>query len=1690
MTFTPPSTAELATLQQLYDTGQFLRAYELSLTFGPLNEWHTTDARIFAGRLARHIGAGELGRRHILRAWRHDPKDWRARYHRLWIVNDHRGPLTVWNELKQLPIAKTDPIEWRADYCGLKARVLTGLRDFEAAGQALDEGEALGTDRAWLATERSGWFQSQDRYDEALAAAERGLAMQPWHWACVGVKGHLLTLLGRDAEAVEFLGEAATRLTSSYVVAQLAALQMELGRHTEARENWERYAALCPLLEKHVGEWLAAQRSDTAYHCGDLPAAARWAAATGDNPHYHELVKRLGSPQPEWQRRQLPVGFVRQHQLTCVPATLTTLARFWHRPAEHLTVAEEICYDGTPSHSERNWAEQNGWVVREFKVSLDSTRQLLERGVPFAFTTVNPANAHEQAVIGCDDLRGLLLVRDPYFRHVVEFRAEQILEAQQASGPRGMAMVPRDQAALLAGLELPEAALYDLHHEALLALARHARPAALAAAERLEATAPGHRLALQARRAVAHYDANTVEILGLVERLLALFPKDVNLLLTRLSCLRGLGRREERLKMLTDLCAAKDGDALFWQELAVELAEDAREHPRALRLLRRARRVRFVDASALNTEANILWSQARFPEAVELYFRAACLDEKNEHAAMAWFNAARFVKQTDAALAFLRRRAATAGRKSSQPWQTLSWALRQLGRTREALTVLEEAMQLRPEDGQLLLYAAGEFNACAEPVRAAALLHTAQSLAPQPAWWRTAAQLAERNGDAPAALDYWLRILATTPLAMDAHQAATLLLAETQGRAAALAHLRAACERFPHHFPLHQLWLGWLRSDGLEATEPVVRKLVEINPADAWSRRELASLLGERRDFDAALRELELAAQLEPESPALFNIRGMVRFTQNRLADARADYRESLRRTVDSEYAMRELLRACDTREARQEAVAFLRTELVRQVTFGDGLLTFGQVAAPFLPPEELLVVLRDAHRERPDLWHAWSSLAVQLHAMKQPGEALMVIREATQRFPHLPRLWLDRGRIHRARSELDQAVHAFEQALGISPAWTMPARELASVHEADGHLGQAMDVLKRAVQRAPLDAITRGCLADTLWKMDLRDQALEQVRLAALLDPDYGWAWNAIRTWGQLLGQPSLGAEAVRELTRRRPGETRSWVYLARVLEGPETFAERAAALDRALALEPRFIEAHDQRALMLYHAGRPDEADAACHPAVWNGAPPAELRARAAWLRAQRGDLGLAIQQLNAVLAEHPGIAWAWKELAHWHFQREEWMEAGAAAEQLARCQPFDAVPLGYAGELKRRAQDMPAAKELFRRAFDLDPSYTFAGFALFDIQLAENELDAAGETLRRLRPQAAAPTVLCAELELADKRRNQQLAMEIVQRMCTCPGDAPSAYDRAVEVLAQRGWVGEAERVVAGSLTAPTLNPDAGTFWIRLRSQSGRLGNLQVLGRLREKGETGVRAFAAQIDLLGDNAQRASSTNDLTGSWNCSWHTRRLLWNHQDYLRRHDLLWGKVGYAMNCLGWRRRVIRWLADWRERKDLEPWMLYNYITQLQRVGDDAEADAVIRHALTLPVRNEVVPRLRLWAALEDALQNRSAEARALLHGLEADKLPTADKTALEFVNLLLDYVGPPATRTGFDDARKAKFLAFFEAHGEPKTLHRACRRALRLFVEQTGSHTLQIWGWWQFYRAYVVLAGGVCVVLWAISRK
>ena len=101
---------------------------------------------------------------------------------------------------------------------------------------------------------------------------------------------------------------------------------------------------------------------------------------------------------------------------------------------------------------------------------------------------------------------------------------------------------------------------------------------------------------------------------------------------------------------------------------------------------------------------------------LELYRLASCIDDKDEGLALAYFAAARHLHREDEPLRLLTGRFRRFGTRSSQPARTLHWALWELDRAAEAAAVLEEALRLRPHDGELLLYAAaaaawaGEFD--------------------------------------------------------------------------------------------------------------------------------------------------------------------------------------------------------------------------------------------------------------------------------------------------------------------------------------------------------------------------------------------------------------------------------------------------------------------------------------------------------------------------------------------------------------------------------------------------------------------------------------------------------------------------------------------------------------------------------------------------------------------------------------------------------------------------------------------------------------------------------------------------------------------------------------------------------------------------------------------------------------------
>ena len=165
--------------------------------------------------------------------------------------------------------------------------------------------------------------------------------------------------------------------------------------------------------------------------------------------------------------------------------------------------------------------------------------------------------------------------------------------------------------------------------------------------------------------------------------------------------------------------------------------------------------------------------------------------------------------------------------------------------------------------------------------------------------------------------------------------------------------------------------------------------LVKQRPQDAWSRREYALVLCDLRQYDQAAAEAAIAMRLEPNSPISHATQGLVFSRLDRLPEAHQCWRQSIRLSVDYQFAVNELVSSFQSVADRREALRFVRSELVRQVIFGNGLLAYRDRATGTLTSEELLEDLRDALAARPDLWHSWSAVINQLLFIDRPDEAL-----------------------------------------------------------------------------------------------------------------------------------------------------------------------------------------------------------------------------------------------------------------------------------------------------------------------------------------------------------------------------------------------------------------------------------------------------------------------------------------------------------------------------------------------------------------------------------------------------------------------------------------------------------------------------------------------------------------------------
>jgi len=1517
--------------------GEVADAWQWLLDRGdPVEEDRTKKA--WAGRSGRTIAARMMGimgdsrrsawwHQRNFRAHRSDPN---ACFYAGYGILARFGPLRALRIARPVLEAQEDPQNnpQCADLWTFMSEVYNRFRDFDRSRECLEHAEKLlNGDDAWLDVCKGYLLLCEDRTEECLELIESAVQRHPDYRSLLSITADQFWSHNRDDEAFALLEGAKQRSSHPGHCVQLIRFYDETEQLEKGLEELDEYESRCLRADKKIKKWIAGYRASFLYQLGRGEEMLPFAKAAKYG-FYKKVAKRVRKGHFESGKRvRLNVPFVRQSTATCAPATLTALSHFYEREVDHLELAEEICYDGTTDYAQRSWAEKEGWIVREFRADWPTTMALIDRGIPFAVTTVEATSAHLQAIVGYDSRAGTLIIRDPGDRHYSEYRQKAFFKDYAHSGPMAMLMVPPDQEASIADLELPDRELFDIVHRLHDALEHHDRERASACHEEIVSSAPEHRLNAYTAFILAGYDDDQRATLDALKHLSEQFPKAERFRYYHFCRRRNFVTREEQEKFLRKRVGGKTIFTLYLKELADLLADDARELEEACYHYRRALRYRTSDAAVLFGHAGVLWDMRRFEEATELYRFAACMSERSESYSMAYFKACRWIRETDVALEMLRNRYEKYGHKSSGPAISLCQALRILDHDQEVFPLIEEALEkLQEDEGELLHFAANQFASYGKADRARELLKESGEKISDSQKLELQARIEGYQLNHEKALAEWRKLLKISPLRMDAHRAVANLLSKLHDNEKAISHLQNACAEFPHHVPLHELLVAWLRDENAGRAEDTLRHLIKTQPANAWAWRELALDLNDQNRAEDAIEAAQQSIELQPQTSWSHSTLGLAYEQKRDFESAAKAYREALKFDVENHPAMQGLVRVSPDSHTKRDALRFIEAELTDQVLFGETLHAFRKTAWSVVEPEELLEALRRAHEARPDLWETWSVLSEQMKEMGLLEQAREIAESCTERFPMMPRVWYDLAEIHHDLGDHEAEIAAYEKALELNPRWDSAMRSLARALEKLGDTERCVMLLRKALAEDPHEAANHGCLADTLWRLGEHDKAFDSVAAAVRVSPGYSWGWTQLGEWGRILERRDAAILEGERLVEARPTDPESWRILAKLNADFDENEARIDALDRGIVLHPEDAQLYDQKAWALCTMGRYDEAIAACSEANWTDSErPRTLAARQAWVEAYRGNRKLAIELMEPVAEKHSDYYWAHERLADWYQLEERYDEAQKQCQHLVRLSPTDPQPHAYLADLLEAREDLDGAVENFNKAFEIAPGYIFAGAQLIRLHIKAERYDQAAAALEIFEyHNASDPSADEMRMWLESERNETGKVAEAFARLCinesVTEGNLDFGEKRLEKVLLRKNIAGYYYDALSSGNVRSTA---VAVRWVQRRMNSGTRNLLRELNALDLRQEIDEAAWRELIYELKNREQYGEAI--------------KIIRKNRERFHTSTLLWGSAAHVYNQAGKHRIVVDWMADYHERDNVLPWMLSNLADSLRR---------------------------------------------------------------------------------------------------------------------------------------------------------
>ncbi|HEY3789641.1 MAG TPA: hypothetical protein VGL71_12345, partial [Urbifossiella sp.] len=329
---------------------------------------------------------------------------------------------------------------------------------------------------------------------------------------------------------------------------------------------------------------------------------------------------------------------------------------------------------------------------------------------------------------------------------------------------------------------------------------------------------------------------------------------------------------------------------------------------------------------------------------------------------------------------------------------------------------------------------------------------------------------------------------------------------------------------------------------------------------------------------------------------------------------------------------------------------------------------------------------------------------------------------------------------------------------------------------------------------------------------------------------------------------------------------------------------------------------------------------------------------------------------------------------------------------------------------------------------------------------------------------REHSDSPLVRLRAVQVACRQGEREQALMHFRELAADAETVRSVLKDAIAAFDAENWGPELTQELKDLAFADGANPDMAGLWAERTAAAGALDSIadrlpELLARNPAAGREAVLAYAWAV---------AEAKKPVQG----------IVQKYNEALRSEDASWARAGGALIAAGHHALGAAWLAEYRDRENLEAWMLRPLALAYRALDQDDKAIEVCRAAVRLRGPDDVLADFRAWLALDLALSGQVEEASSQF--AKVDTVTVGDGTRLVLAMaesaMMVQRAGPEGKAAAFAEAKEHLRIAAGSCAPAdvPVGSSRVYRKVVNRIATDAGTMAAKVWAIWQRLAPWV----------------